>query len=359
MLRVKLKKTGEIIMCMEKYKTVEEKKVKEKVKDIYLIPGTQYTVDMAVKLVNENICSSVCNLVFRTKDYSRFAHFEENRERRKHNLKRLEESIDSFGYIVNNPIIVTYRKGILIILDGAHRFEILKKKIIEGKDFEISYIIIDTDDILKTAQILNLAKSNWIPVDFVSSFTKSNQNYANFKKYLWDNEKYADVPFWSKIAILTKCYANSGNGNSKKLAKNGLMEFPIDQLQNVYSKADRAQEVAKTCKSLGAHTKLDRFVNAVIWLSEYGNGFCYSRFVANLNVYGKELLMYDRGNFEKNMSIAIKIHNKGDNQSKLRAKNFYKEFELANKELQMQCEKRLNEFHRREKENRSNLKEIC
>lgn len=303
-------------------------------KDVYFIPGTQYTVEDAVKLINKTICNNACNIVFETNDYTMFEHFKENRKRRTWNLAKLKKSIEAYGYIANNPIIVTYQNGKLIILDGAHRFEILKEKIEKGQDCKIPFIIINTDDIVKTAQILNLAKSNWTPVDYISSFVERNTNYSNFKKYLWDNEDYKDIPFWSKVALLTKSYSNSGNGYSRKLAVNGLMTFTNDQIENVHLRAKRAQEVSYICKGLGVHTKLDKFVNAVVWLSEYGNGFNYQQFLSNLNSVGKELLEHDRSNFEKNMNVALKIHNKGNNQSKLRCTTFYKAFVESNEVIE-------------------------
>lgn len=322
-------------MCMTKNeKSIKEEAIKISKDCDFRIPNTGYTLNETIDYLKKNVSSEICNLVFKTKNYKLFDHFDANRERRDQNLRNITKSIEANGYIANNPIIVTYKNGKLIILDGAHRFDILKEKIekgekINGEEVFIPFIIIDAEDIVKTAQILNLAKSNWNNVDFLSSYAKTNQDYANFKNYLWKSQKYTEIPLWTKIAMVNKLYANSANGVSKNLIKNGLFKFPMDQLDNILFMADRAQEVASICKQFHVTTKLDLFVSSVTWLSEYGNGFNYNQFLANLKIYGNDLNTYDRGNFEKNMSVAIKIHNKGSH-SKLRPATFYKAFNTAN-----------------------------
>lgn len=340
-------------MCMEKYKKkiIEEdviSSLKEEAKNTFLVPGTKYTIDEVIDISKKSTGGDIRNLILITRDHTMFVHFKENRARRQHNLNEIEKNITKNGYILDNPIFVKYSNGKLIILDGAHRFEILKKKIeanekdVHGNDYFIPYVVVDTDDVLKTAQILNHAKSNWNNIDYISSYFTINPNYANLNEYLLKNSNYSDVPLWTSIAILTKCYDNSANGNSKKLAKDGLLKFPIDQLPDICRKANKAQEVASICKQLGFSTKLDLFVNSVIWLSEYGNGFNYQQFIENLKVYGKVLLANDRNNFKKNMGIALKIHNKGGN-SRLRLATFYKAFDESNKDVQAECKRILEE----------------
>jgi len=114
-----------------------------------------------------------------TKEYGKFKFLKTNRTLKESNVKKIQESIQEWGYIPGRPILVDEDFN---IVDGQHRFEALK-----NLDLSIHYEVIKGNVIAKT-MALNSRQSPWQIKDYVKSY--SDQNIDCYRRMWKFEEKY-------------------------------------------------------------------------------------------------------------------------------------------------------------------------
>jgi hypothetical protein len=132
-------------------------------------------------------------------NYSMFIKNAEQRPIHESHVKRIMESMTSFGYLQSKPILC-YRKGKqLVIVDGHHRFEAASRL-----QIPVAYIVEDAES-QKSMLATGLAKP-WSQEDCVRLYAlRGNQSYIEL-------QKYAEVmPIGMAASILCGEGANSNN----------------------------------------------------------------------------------------------------------------------------------------------------
>lgn len=114
-----------------------------------------------------------------TRDYSKFKFLKTNREIKESTVKKIIESIRTFGIIPGRPVLVD---GDYNIIDGQHRFMAIK-----SLGHPIPYEVINGDVIAKT-MALNSNQAQWKLIDYIKSYAE--QGTDCYRKFLKFEEKY-------------------------------------------------------------------------------------------------------------------------------------------------------------------------
>ncbi len=114
-----------------------------------------------------------------TRDYSKFKFLKTNREIKESTVKKIIDSIRTFGIIPGRPVLVD---GDYNIIDGQHRFMAIK-----SLGHPIPYEVISGDVIAKT-MALNSNQAQWRLIDYIKSY--SEQGIDCYRRFLKFEEKY-------------------------------------------------------------------------------------------------------------------------------------------------------------------------
>jgi hypothetical protein len=184
-------------------------------------------------------------------DYKKFNLLDYNRQTSEHQVKKLKESIEKYGYIASNPIIVDRHYN---IIDGQHRFIACKEL-----GLPIIYEIADEgNDIIIT---LNTTQRKWNLSDYVNyySYRFGNINYIRLKQLA---EKYNLKP--NTILILLNGYSAS---TKDKEVKNGSLKFTKDEELTVNNNLSAIKKIAENLKQRVSV----RFIEGLLQLSRMSN----------------------------------------------------------------------------------------
>lgn len=153
-----------------------------------------------------------CN-VYKETDYSKFKYLIGNRNLAETRKKRIMDSIQTVGYVLN-PIIVNEK---MEIIDGQGRHAACKEL-----GLPIYYVIAEgasTDECVN----LNIGQTNWGTLDFINFYAE--QGKADYQQLLRLIKEYPSVGVDAAIAISLGHVTTAG---SKKAIKNGGFSFRAD-----------------------------------------------------------------------------------------------------------------------------------
>ena len=161
------------------------------------------TEPMVVNYVQK---SEKVNTVYKTSDLSIFKPIDGNRIPNLQHIKRLTDSIKTYG-MKCNPIIVNEK---MEVIDGQHRLLAAK----ESNSF-VYYIIIKGYS-LSEVHTLNLNQKNWTKKDYMEGYANMGvESYIKLKKFYERNDIFN---FNDCIALCQ----NTSNSSSKTLAHSYL-----------------------------------------------------------------------------------------------------------------------------------------
>ena len=130
--------------------------------------------------------------IYTTSNYDIFKTLVDNREVRTKTTRKIINSINEVGYIIN-PIIVNEK---MEIIDGQNRLEALKQL-----GMPVDYIVAEGTNV-KHCRALNINQSNWTTLDWIRSYASGgDDNYQNLLKLI---EEFPDM----KLQVIA--YATSG-----------------------------------------------------------------------------------------------------------------------------------------------------
>ncbi|QHB39069.1 ParB-like partition protein [Flavobacterium phage vB_FspS_morran9-1] len=133
-----------------------------------------------VPMTNGSSATEV-NKVYKTNDLSIFKPIDGNRVPNLQHVKRLSDSIKTYG-MKCNPILVNEK---MQVIDGQHRLMAAK----ESNSF-VYYIIVNGYS-LNEVHTLNLNQKNWTKKDFMEGYANMGiQSYINLSKFIEKNDDY-------------------------------------------------------------------------------------------------------------------------------------------------------------------------
>jgi hypothetical protein len=186
-----------------------------------------------------------------TKNYDKFNLLDFNREMSESHIKKIKESIDKYGYVMSNPIIVDKEYN---VIDGQHRFIACKEL-----DLPIVYEVEEKGtDLIIT---LNTTQRRWQLSDYINYYANKygNANYLRLKKL---SERHHLQP----NTILILLHGTSGE-NVAKQVKKGNLKFTAEEELTVNSNLNACKQVAENLK-----IKLSvRFIESLLQLSRMSN----------------------------------------------------------------------------------------
>ena len=143
------------------------------------------------------------NKVYKTNDLSIFKTIDGNRVPNLQHIRRLADSIRSYG-MKCNPILVNER---LEVIDGQHRLLAAK----ETESF-VYYIIVNGYS-LNEVHTLNLNQKNWVKKDFMDGYANMGvHSYIKLKKFV---EKNYDFTFTDCINMCSNVTASANSISNK------------------------------------------------------------------------------------------------------------------------------------------------
>lgn len=197
-----------------------------------------------------------------TRDYDKFKLLEDNRDITEHRVKKIINSINEVGYVLN-PILVNENYE---IIDGQGRFTALKRLGLP------QYYIMQKGLGINECRHMNINQTNWTVMDYINSHAKSgNPNYLRLKTLIDSHE----LKPTHTMTIATGVKA-SINGDVRRKIQDGSFQMSredYDRLKWVVDYAERFKDVAK---AIGG--KQDHFFIAIRYAYE------------NLNTYQRNTL---------------------------------------------------------------------
>lgn len=153
-------------------------------------------------------------MIKQTKDYSIFKIHKSNREIDKHNLKKIQESIQARNLLKWRPILVNNE---MEIIDGQHRLEACK-----ALNLPIYYEIQENskdEDIY----LLNSNQKNWTQLDYLKYYvTKGKLDYIKMNDFMVNNK--------TSLKDCVKLFGFFGNEFSNKF-KRGIYVHPSIEVE--------------------------------------------------------------------------------------------------------------------------------
>lgn len=135
------------------------------------------------------------NKVYTTNDLSMFNQIKGNRPANPQHIRRLCDSIKTYG-ILQNPIIVNEKMD---VIDGQHRLLAAKEA-----GSSVFYIVVNGYK-LEEVQVLNLNQKNWTKKDFMEGYADMGiESYIKLRNFLRRNKDFN----------ISDCVAMCQNGSS-------------------------------------------------------------------------------------------------------------------------------------------------
>jgi len=157
---------------------------------------------------NEAATSSKVGQVLKTNDLFMFKTIQGNRPPNPQHIKRLANSMSTYG-VLQNPIIVNENYE---IIDGQHRLMAAKKA-----EKPIYYIVVEGYN-LDQVHALNLNQKNWTQKDFMLGYAEMGyESYIKLKEF---TEKNKDYNLSDCIALCSNLRSH-GSSFTDKVRANG------------------------------------------------------------------------------------------------------------------------------------------
>lgn len=153
-----------------------------------------------------------------TKDYELFKLDPLNRSVTQ--VKKLQESMNSYGFLDAYPIHVVAVNGHFVIKDGQHRFESAR-----SLDIPIKFVVCNSDKQLSIPGI-NGAQRAWSLRDYIASFKQQGiEDYATLMAF----SETSRLSMGTSAALLCNNLPDNGTGNILDQIKSG--KFKVKTLQ--------------------------------------------------------------------------------------------------------------------------------
>lgn len=118
--------------------------------------------------------------IYKSVKYDRINFRDDNREISTPHVRELVKSMEKYGFLVSNPILVD--KEQMTILDGQHRFLAAKKL---GIPYYYTYATGEDDTKAEFIRDVNITHKNWSTSDYRKQLVNSGDaNYSNYQKML-------------------------------------------------------------------------------------------------------------------------------------------------------------------------------
>lgn len=217
-------------------------------------------------------------IVQKTDEYDIFNTLHSNRAIDPVNVKRLEESMEANGVLIN-PILVNARWE---VIDGQHRLQACK-----NLNKHIYYLIVG-DYGIGEVQALNLNQKNWGQADYAKSF--ASMGYEHYQNLLDFQAKYDEFSLGSCIKLLQ-------NSTSSKTIQRKRLEGD----RNISGESRQKQVFEE------GTWEIDDYDLAVEWatylrrLEKYYDGYNRAGFVATMiGLFRKE--QFDKDEFLRKLN---------------------------------------------------------
>ena len=156
--------------------------------------------------------------IYTTNNYEKFNFLEENREVKKRRVKKIKDSIDDVGYVLQ-PVLVNEK---MEIIDGQGRFNACIEL-----GLPILYMVEEGRGV-KECRRLNLGQENWATWDWINSYADSgNVEYQRFRTFVNNSQLPLNYLVPLPFNCLTSC------GSVRKAIKEGNLHFS----KSAYDKA--------------------------------------------------------------------------------------------------------------------------
>lgn len=161
--------------------------------------------------MNNNKYGNAVDVVYCTNDYSIFKHLQGNRVVASSRVRRIRESIDAVGYVLN-PIVVNEN---MEVIDGQGRLEVL-----EDMMLPVYYVVAEGAGVDECRR-LNIGQSNWKLVDYVRSFAdEGNESYVHLNNLI---NEYREVSPECIVGVITNRIIASGADSNRKIRNGELV----------------------------------------------------------------------------------------------------------------------------------------
>lgn len=223
-----------------------------------------------------------------TKDYKLFTHSLDNRPVNPEKRKKLQDSMQSYGFIAAYPVHCVRESGRLSIRDGQHRFAVAQKL-----GLPIFYVV--CEEMVSIPQINNTQKA-WGLADYAGSFAA--QGKTDYTEVIAFAERH-NMPLSMAMAILT----NTGTAaNPSRKFKDGSFRIKSRPL---------AERVAKLYSGIGEvnSTIKTRFLLSALFAVAVLPDVDDSRLLAGARRYPEALKRY--GTRDGYLDMLEQIYNYG------------------------------------------------
>lgn len=223
-----------------------------------------------------------------THDYSKFYLMRGNRPIQPAHLKRLRQSILE-EYLLT-IIVVSPGKNGLAIIDGQHRYEIIKEL---GLPL---YYVVRNGYGLDEIQRYNANASNWGMKEYLASFCQ--RGFDEYKKFRDFKVKYG-FGYYETYALLTG--KHPGNNDIQQKFFTG--SFEVNGIREATRMADQIMEIKPYFK----HFRKRNFVWAMIKLLRSEPNYNHKEFIKKLELQSNSLQLC--ANVERYIDLIQDIYN--------------------------------------------------
>lgn len=173
--------------------------------------------------------------IYVTTDYDKFKFLEENREVKKSRVKKIKDSIEEVGYVLQ-PILVNEN---MEIIDGQGRFNACT-----DMGLPILYMVEEGRGITECRR-LNLGQENWTTWNWINSYADGgNVDYQRFRTFVNGSK----IPLTYLLPLpFGRCVSNGTVANS---IKDGNLHFSKQTLDKVKWEADYMERFIPIVKAM-------------------------------------------------------------------------------------------------------------
>jgi len=230
--------------------------------------------------------------VYITSEYSKFKFLEENREVKKRRVKRIKESIDGIGLILQ-PILVNEKYE---IIDGQGRFNACVEM-----GLPILYVMqegLGVDE----CRWLNVGQENWGLWDWINSYADGgNVDYQRFRTFV--NATDFPLTYIEPLPFGECCYRPQNN----KDIKDGHLKFTKQIADRIKWEVDYLTAFMPVKKKIKGRS--DCFYGALVYAYRNLNTNQRNRL---LDVVKKNTIFMDaHATMEGNLKMFDELYNKG------------------------------------------------
>ena len=181
------------------------------------------------------MADKIIGKIYETMDYDRFKFLEENREVKASRVKKIKDSIEEVGYVLQ-PILVNEN---MEIIDGQGRFNACV-----DLGLPIIYMI-EKGRGIKECRQLNLGQENWTTWNWINSYADGgNVDYQRFRTFL--NNSKVSISYLLPLPF-DMCIPN---GTVRRRIKEGDLHFSKETHERVKWQADYLERFIPIIKNM-------------------------------------------------------------------------------------------------------------